>query len=83
MSDSIDFVDVYEFLLKNDIDAPVTILKHGQPHAVMLPYDIFTALQKGNQKALHVSELSKDDLDAILNAEIPAECRAFDGEVKS
>jgi PHD/YefM family antitoxin component YafN of YafNO toxin-antitoxin module len=82
MTDKIDFVDVYDYLLKNDIDQPVTVLKHGQPHAVMLPYALFAAIQKSNQKAIHVSELSDEDLDAIMNAEIPAECRAFDGEVK-
>ncbi len=82
MPETIDFVDVYEYLLKHDVEHPVTVLKHGQPHAVMVPYDIFTALQKMNQKAMHISELSQEDLDTILNAEIPAECRAFDGEVK-
>jgi len=82
MTETIDFVDVYEFLLKNDIEHPVTILKHGQPHAVMVPYEIFSIIQKNSKKAIHVSELTDEDLSAILNAEIPDACREFDGEVK-
>ncbi|HYD17972.1 MAG TPA: type II toxin-antitoxin system prevent-host-death family antitoxin [Patescibacteria group bacterium] len=82
MSETIDFVDVYDYLVNHDVDQPVTVVKHGHPHAVMIPYEVFVALQKSNQKALHVSELSADDLDAILNSDIPDECREFDHEVK-
>jgi len=77
----IDFVEVYEFLLKNDVTEPVTVMKHGKPHAAIIPYEIFEAL-KGNQQAIATEDLSSDDLDAILNAEIPEENAQFDGELK-
>lgn len=82
MTETIDLVDVYDFLLKSDIEHPVTVLKHGQPHAVLMPFDMFMSLKKSNQKAIHVSEMTESDLNAILNAEIPDECRQFDGEMK-
>ena len=82
MSQKIDMIDVYEFLLKHDVDEPVTIVKHGEPHAVILPYEIFEAMRKNTRRALHVSELTKEELDAILTAEIPEELKQFDHEVK-
>lgn len=82
MSQDLDIVEVNDYLAKHDVEEPVTILKHGQPHAVMMPYELFLALQKSNRRALHVSELSDADINAILNSEIAEECKAFDAEVK-
>ena len=82
MPETIDFIDVHDYLVKNDVADPVTIVKHGKPHAVMIPYELFETLQNSGRKAIHVRELSADDLDAILNSEIPEECRKFDHEVK-
>lgn len=77
----IDFVEIYEFLLKNEITEPVTVMKHGKPHAAMIPYEIYEAL-KSNQQAIATEDLSADDLDAILNAEIPEDNEQFNGELE-
>ena len=82
MTKKIDFVDLYDFLLKNDVSESVIIEKHGKPHAVMIPYELFEILRNQNRKAMHVSELSEDDMNTLLNAEIPEELKQYDDEVK-
>lgn len=83
MSDNeIDVVDIYDYLAKHDVEEPVTILKDGRPHAVVIPYELYATLQKSNRQALHISELSDADMNAILNSEIAEECKEFDGEMK-
>ena len=79
MSQKIDFVDVYDFLLKNEVTEPVIVVKHGQPCAVMIPHELYQAMRK-DRKALHVSELSEEDMQAIMDAEIPEELKQYDHE---
>ncbi|TAL33755.1 MAG: type II toxin-antitoxin system prevent-host-death family antitoxin [Alphaproteobacteria bacterium] len=81
MSQKIDFVDIYDFLLKNDVTEPVTIVKHGQPCAVMIPHEIYEAMRK-DRKALQAHELSDEDMQAIMDAEIPEELKQYNHEVK-
>lgn len=81
-NNEIDVVDIYDYLAKNAVEEPVTILKDGQPHAVVIPYELYATLQKSNRQALHISELSDADMNAILNSEIAEECKEFDGEMK-
>jgi hypothetical protein len=82
MTEKIDFVDLYDFMLKNDVSESVIIEKHGKPHAVMIPYELFEILRNQNRKAMHISELSDEDMNTLLNAEIPEELKQFDDEVK-
>lgn len=82
MTEKIDFVDLYDFMLKNDVSESVIIEKHGKPHAVMIPYELFQILRDQNRKAMHISELSEDDMNTLLNAEIPEELKQYDDEVK-
>ena len=81
MSQKIDFVDIYDFLLKNDVTEPVTVVKHGQPCAVMIPHEIYQAMLK-NRKALQAHELSDEDMQAIMDSEIPEELKQYNHEVK-
>jgi hypothetical protein len=82
MTEKIDFVDLYDYLLKNDVSESVIIEKHGKPHAVMIPYELFDILRNQNRKAMHISELSDDDMNTLLNAEIPEDLKQYDDEVK-
>ena len=82
MTEKIDFVDLYDFMLKNDVSESVIIERHGKPHAVMIPYELFQILRDQNRKAMHISELSEDDMNTLLNAEIPEELKQYDDEVK-
>jgi len=56
---------------------PVFITKHNRPVRVLLDIDEYRKLRKNYREALSVSELGAEDLQAILNAEIPAEAEAL------
>ena len=81
MSQKIDFVDIYDFLLKNEVTEPVIVVKHGQPCAVMIPHEIYQASLK-DRKALQAQELSAEDMQAIMEAEIPEELKQYNHEGK-
>jgi PHD/YefM family antitoxin component YafN of YafNO toxin-antitoxin module len=81
MAQKIDFVDLYDFMLNNEVTEPVTVLRDGAPLAVLVPYDVFEAMNR-KKRAVPVEDLSEDDLKAIMNADIPEELKQYDDEVK-
>ncbi|ESQ91301.1 hypothetical protein ABAC460_06970 [Asticcacaulis sp. AC460] len=56
---------------------PVFITKHSRPVRVLLDIDEYRKLRKNYREALHVSELSDADMDAIMSAELPPEAEAL------
>ena len=81
MAQQIDFVDVYDFLLKSEVTEPVTVLKHGQVCAVLLPPELFAAM-RGKKQALQAHELSADDIEAIMDADVPEDLKQYNHEVE-
>jgi prevent-host-death family protein len=81
MTRKIDFVDIYDFLLNNEVTEPVEITKHGQPHAVIIPYESFMAA-RSKRKARMAHELSAEDLKSIMDSEIPEDLAQYDSEVE-
>jgi PHD/YefM family antitoxin component YafN of YafNO toxin-antitoxin module len=81
MAQHLDFVDVYDFLLKGEVTEPVTVLKHGKACAILLPPELFAAM-RGKKQALQAHELSPDDIEAIMEAEIPDELKQYNHEVE-
>ncbi|MEZ0225026.1 MAG: hypothetical protein ACAH83_10765 [Alphaproteobacteria bacterium] len=79
MSQKIDFVDVYDFLLKNEVTEPVIVVKHGEPCAVMIPHVVYQMMQS-SRKAMKAHELSDEDMQAIMDSEIPEELKQYDHE---
>lgn len=61
----------------------VTITNHGRDSLVLLSADEYRRLKKRDREVLHVSELSDEDMQAIMSAEIPEETAAFDHELES
>jgi prevent-host-death family protein len=61
---------------------PVTITSHGRDSLVLLSAAEYRRLKASDRQALHVSELSDDEMAAILSAEVPEEAAAFDHEVE-
>lgn len=53
------------------LSAPITITKHDRPSLVLLSFDEYQKLTGSTQRALHVSQLSEDSLDAIMNSRVP------------
>ena len=60
---------------------PVFITKHSRPVRVLLDIDEYRKLRKSYREALHVSELSDADFQAIMTAEIPVEAEALNHEM--
>ena len=60
---------------------PVAITKHDRPRLVMMSYEDYQILARGNRRALHVSELSEQDLAAIEAAEVPERFAHLDDEM--
>jgi PHD/YefM family antitoxin component YafN of YafNO toxin-antitoxin module len=81
MAQQIDFVDVYDFLLKSEVTEAVTIVREGKPIAVMLPPELYQSM-RGTRQALQAHELSADDMEAIMGADIPEELKEFNHEVE-
>ena len=59
----------------------VTITNHGRDSLVLLSVEEYRRLKRRDREALEVSELSEQDIEAILAAEIPASTAAFDHEL--
>jgi prevent-host-death family protein len=81
MGQQIDFIDLYDFLLKNEVTEAVTVVKHGEPCAVLLPPALYEAM-RGTRQALTAEELTPDDIKAIMDSEIPEEAKQYNHEVE-
>ena len=57
---------------------PVGIQRHGTTRVVMLSLKEYERLLRRDRQVLLVKDLDDETLDAIRNAEIPAESRALD-----
>lgn len=61
----------------------VTITNHGRESLVLLSAEEYRRLKRQDREVLHVSELSEEDMKAILTAEIPTETAEYDHELES
>ncbi|HEV2365732.1 MAG TPA: type II toxin-antitoxin system Phd/YefM family antitoxin [Caulobacteraceae bacterium] len=59
----------------------VTITHHGRDSLVLIAADEYRRLKSRDRRALHITELTEEEFEALLEAEIPGEAAAFDGEV--
>ena len=55
------------------IREPVQITKHGRETAYLVSAETFNRLWASYRRAVKVSELSTEEMDLILAAEVPAE----------
>ncbi len=59
----------------------VTITNHGRDDLVLLSAEEYQRLKSRDRQALHVSQLTEDELNEIAHAEIPAEAAQFNHEM--
>jgi prevent-host-death family protein len=59
----------------------VTVTSHGRDDVVLLSAEEYERLRSLERRAMHVSELSDDELRAIEGVEIPAEASRYDHEM--
>ena len=77
----IDANAVSDFLLQHEVDEPIVIRRQGEPHAVMVPYEIFQVMHRNNRRAVRVEELTDEDIEAIINSEPSAESYKYNDEL--
>jgi prevent-host-death family protein len=61
---------------------PVTITKHSRKLLVLLSYEEYEALTKKTKRALHPSQLSRQDIEAISTAKVSDEYAHLDDLLK-
>ena len=79
--EEIDAGDVSGYLAEHEVLDPVRIMRNGQPHAVMIPYEIFQIMHRNNRRAVRTEDLTDEDIEAIINAEVPDELKKYDHEM--
>ena len=62
---------------------PVTITNPGRESLVLLSAEEYRRLKRRDRVAVRVEDLSEEDIQAIMSAEIPAEARELDHEMNS
>jgi prevent-host-death family protein len=78
---STEFQKAFGRVREAALEAPVTITHHGRESLVLVRADEYRRLKRRDQRALHVAELSDAEMQAILDAEIPAEAAELDHEL--
>lgn len=59
----------------------VVITSHGRDSLVLLSASEYQRIKQRDREALHVSELSDEDMEAMLAEPVPQEAAAFDHEM--
>ena len=77
----LDISDVPAWLLETEVTEVVKVNNNGKPCAVILPYELFEAMQRNNRTALRADELSSEDLEAIRNSSPSEESGKYDDEL--
>jgi prevent-host-death family protein len=62
--------------------APVVITKHGRDSLVVMPIEEWERLKRRDRKVGLTAALSEEWVEAISNAEVPAEFDHLDAELK-
>ena len=59
----------------------VIVTSHGRDDVVLLSADEYRRLRRLDRRAMHVSELTDEELTALDRVEIPAEAARYDHEM--
>lgn len=60
---------------------PVTITNNGRERLVMMSVEEYRRLKRRDRQVMTLDDFTEEDLEALRNAEPPAEAAAFDHEV--
>jgi len=77
---SAEFIKNYGQLADKALTEPITITRNGHERLVLLSVDEYARLKRRDRRVYRVGEIPDDLIDAISQAEAPAEAAAFDGE---
>lgn len=77
---SAQFLKSYGRISETALREPVSITTHGRERLVLISAEEYRRLKQNDRVALHVWEMSDEDLAALAVAEPPAEAAMFDHE---
>ncbi len=77
---STEFQKAFGRIRETALRTPVTITHHGRESLVLVAAEEYRRLKARDRRALHVSELTDEEMQGIMDAEIPQEAAAFDHE---
>lgn len=61
---------------------PVTVMRDGQADSVLVPAEEFKYMRFSYRRVMGPDDFTEEDLQAIENAPIPEELKAFDHELE-
>jgi hypothetical protein len=68
----------FGFYTDEAMQHPVGVQRHGTTRVVMISFKEYERLKRRDREVIRMQDVDDETLDAILNAEIPAEARALD-----
>ncbi|PUB73887.1 MAG: hypothetical protein DBO99_19725 [gamma proteobacterium symbiont of Ctena orbiculata] len=77
----IDANTVSDFLIEHEVTEPIMIERQGVPHAVMVPYEVFRIMHRQNRRAMQVGELTKDEIQDIVDSKPSSDSNKYNDEL--
>jgi len=78
---SAEFQKAFGRYREKALQEPLSITNHGRDSLVLLSADDYDRLKRRDRLVLKAEELSDEQMQAILSAEVAEEARAFDHDV--
>lgn len=75
-----EFIKNFGQLADQALTEPVTITKHGRDRLVVLSVEEYERLKRRDRQVYRAGEVPADLVEAIREADVPAEAAAFDHE---
>jgi prevent-host-death family protein len=79
---SAEFIKNYGELTDKALSEPLTITRNGRDRLVILSVDEYRRLKRRDRRVLSLGEFTPDEMEAIAQAEVPAEHAHLDEELK-
>jgi prevent-host-death family protein len=77
-----DFIKHYGSLADRALAEPVTITKNGRDRLVVLSADEYARLKRRDRRVVRAEDFTDEEVALIAKAEVPAEYKHLDDELK-
>lgn len=79
---SANFLKNYGSLSDKALSEPVTITRNGRERLVLVSVEEYERLKHRNRRVVTLREMTKEEIELISKAEVPAEYAYLDEELK-
>jgi len=79
---SADFLENFETLLDKAFSEPITITRDGRDRLVVLSVDEYERLKRRDRRVIRIEDLTPEQVEAMMKAEVPPEYAYLDDELK-